>query len=188
MNNKDYNKTLDVIQDIVNLKASLNLGLSQLLKEAFPQTIPAMKPLMVTSEIPHPSWMAGFTSGEGCFSVTIRESQTKTGYSVELAFILTQHSKDEQLMKSLIAYFGCGSYYKHNKSDYGWFKCGNFKDLSEKIIPFFKESRIRGVKALDFQDWSEIANIIKTKSHLTSQGLSRIQKIKATMNQGRTEY
>lgn len=62
------------------------------------------------------------------------------------------------------------------------------KTFLKKSFLFFKESRIRGVKALDFQDWSEIANIIKTKSHLTSQGLSRIQKIKATMNRGRTEY
>lgn len=189
MNNKDYNKNLDGIQYIVNIKASLNLGLSLQLKEAFPQTIPAVKPLTITQEIPHPEWIAGFTSGEGCFSATIRKSLTKIGYNVELTFILTQHIRDEQLMNSLVAYFGCGSYYKHNKSDYGWFKCGNFSDLDEKIIPFFKEFKIRGVKALDFKDWTEIANIIKTKAHLTPQGLSRIQKIKgAGMNRSRTEY
>lgn len=54
MNNKGYNKTLDGIQDIVNIKASLNLGLSQQLKQAFPQTIPGVKPLTITQEIPHP--------------------------------------------------------------------------------------------------------------------------------------
>lgn len=40
----------------------------------------------------------------------------------------------------------------------------------------FKEFKIRGVKAL--KDWTLIANIIKTKAHLTPQGLSRIKKIK----------
>ena len=189
MNIKDYNKTLDGIQDIVNLKASLNLGLSQQLKEAFPQTIPAIKPLIITQEIPHPEWIAGFTSAEGCFSATVRKSLTKTGYNVELTFILTQHIRDEQLLKSFVAYFGCGNYYKHSKSDYGWFKCGNISDLDEKIIPFFKEFKIRGVKDLDLKDWTEIANIIKTKAHLTPQGLSRIQEIKgAGMNRSRTEY
>ena len=92
-------------------------------------------------------------------------------------------------MKSFVAYFGCGSYYKHSNSNYGWFRCGNITDLDEKIIPFFKEFKERGVKDLDLKNWTEIANIIKTKAHLTPQGLSRIQEIKgAGMNRSRTEF
>jgi len=46
---------------------------------------------------------------EGCFSVTIFKSKTsKFGEAVKLSFILTQNVRDEDLMKSLIEYLGCG--------------------------------------------------------------------------------
>jgi hypothetical protein len=59
--------------------------------------------------IPDPQWLAGFTSGEGCFFIVIQKSKdTKLGEAVQLKFILVQHSRDEQLMRSLIEYFKCG--------------------------------------------------------------------------------
>ena len=185
--NKEFNKTLDEIQEIVNIKASLNKGLSETLKESFPQTIPVVRPLTENQEIPHPEWIAGFSSGEGCFFVNIRKGSTKIGFRVDLAFILTQHTRDEQLLRSLIAYFGCGNYYQQLNKDLGRFKCENFLNLYEKILPFFQEYKIRGVKVLDFQDWCEIADIIKSKTHLTSEGFARIQQIKAGMNRSRTD-
>ena len=33
------------------------------------------------------------------------------GYQVRLKFQLTQHSRDEQLMRSLVRYFDCGNLY-----------------------------------------------------------------------------
>jgi len=38
-------------------------------------------------------------------------SKSKIGYSIELRFIITQHIRDEQLMNSLVLYFGCGKVY-----------------------------------------------------------------------------
>ena len=56
--------------------------------------------------------MAGFTSGEGCFTVNLKKSPAnKTGVQVLLHFSLTQHSRDEQQLKSFEAYFGCGKVY-----------------------------------------------------------------------------
>lgn len=42
------------LQLIVNIRASLNLGLSDALKTAFPDTIPVARPLISKQEIPHP--------------------------------------------------------------------------------------------------------------------------------------
>jgi hypothetical protein len=42
------------LQEIVNLRASFNLGLSDYLKATFPKTIPIPRPLVVFSELPHP--------------------------------------------------------------------------------------------------------------------------------------
>ncbi|KAF8797331.1 hypothetical protein BYT27DRAFT_7324523, partial [Phlegmacium glaucopus] len=41
------------LQSVINLRASLNLGLSEVLKTAFPNTIPIIRPLVPKAIIPH---------------------------------------------------------------------------------------------------------------------------------------
>ena len=59
--------TLSGLHKIVGLKASMNLGLSDHLKTAFPNVIPKVRPLVENKTITDPHWLAGFTSAEGCF-------------------------------------------------------------------------------------------------------------------------
>jgi hypothetical protein len=47
-------RELKGLQEIVNIRASLNLGLSEVLKAAFPDTIPVPRPNVETQKIPHP--------------------------------------------------------------------------------------------------------------------------------------
>lgn len=50
---------------------------------------------------------AGFTSGDGSFKVSIRVSKSyKVGGRVIIIFVLTQHIRDELLLKSIINFFG----------------------------------------------------------------------------------
>ena len=137
LNQQEYLKSLAGIQSIVNIRASLNLGLSEILKEHFPETVPADRPLITNQKIPHPEWIAGFTSGDGCFSVKIRKGSTKIGYRVELAFILIQHIKDQELMQSLISYLDCGNFYKQTNKDLCRFVCEDIQSILNIIIPFF---------------------------------------------------
>jgi len=67
--------------------------------------------------------VAGFTSGEGCFhpSGGITKSRNKVGIGVELVFQITQHTRDEELLKNLITYFECGSYVVSSKKQWGVF-------------------------------------------------------------------
>lgn len=97
------------LQDIINIRASHNLGLSEGLKAAFPQTIPVFRPKIENQEIPHPQWVAGFVSGDGCFYVNKSKSTSRLdGYNIRLRFILSQDIRDEQLMASLVTYWNCG--------------------------------------------------------------------------------
>jgi hypothetical protein len=50
---KDHLKK-EKLQDFVNIKASLNLGLSELLKSEFSNTIPVPRPQFKLPEIPNP--------------------------------------------------------------------------------------------------------------------------------------
>lgn len=61
----------------------------------------------------------------------------------------------------------------------------NFSDIKQKIIPFIEKYPLEGSKKLDFKDFCEIAEIVKSKDHLTASGLEKIRLIKARMNKGR---
>lgn len=175
------------LQAIVNIRATLNRGLTSVLKEAFPMCIPVPRPLAIETETPHPEWMAGFTSGDGSFKIAIANSSShKLGVRVMLVFQLTQHSRDEQLMKSFEKYFGCGKYYSFSNVELGDYKCSKFSDIREKIIPFFHKHPVVGVKLQDFLDWCLAADIIENGGHLTIEGLEQISKIKSGMNRGRS--
>ena len=191
------------LQAIINIRATLNKGLTPALIEAFPETVAVPRPQVDNQNVQSidPQWVAGFTSGDGSFIVSIRDfksSQTpptsqltcapmlgerEADGRVSLTFALIQHSRDELFMKSLVDYFGSGKAYTYKS--YTEFKCQSFADNFEKVIPFFQKYPILGVKSLDFADWCKVAKLINNKAHLTKEGFKNIKKIKAGMNKGR---
>ena len=190
--------TVEGFNKILAMKAALNWGLSDELKKSFPNVVPVVRPLVIDQKIPDPSplrglgsppvggdphWLAGFTSAEGSFQVSIFQGTTNIGETVKLVFNLSQHSRDEQLLRRLIKFFKCGNIYK-NRDGYS-FIVSKFKDIYFNIIPFFMKYSIHGVKALDFRDFCLLASIIKDKKHLTKDGLDKIKKIKSGMNRER---
>lgn len=143
------------LQEIVNIRSAMNLGLSDSLKTIFPNTVPVSKPQLEDNTIPHPEWMAGFVSGEGCFLVKMSKYGKGNLDGVSLNFKVSQHLRDEILLRSFIAFFLCGQFNYHsgkNQLGSGVFIVSQFSDISEKILPFFKDHEIRGVKREDFED------------------------------------
>ena len=63
--------------------------------------------------------------------------------------------RDEKLMVIFASYFNCGII-ERNK-DMVYFKVTNISDNFEKIIPFFKENGLVGIKQKDFNCWSVVA-------------------------------
>jgi hypothetical protein len=55
LNNKKVHLTLEGLQQIINLRASLNLGLAESLKADFPNYTPVERPLSITKEILDPN-------------------------------------------------------------------------------------------------------------------------------------
>nr|QBM09655.1 hypothetical protein [Dactylella sp.] len=179
--------TLEGLRKIVAIKASINKGLSNDLKIAFPGVKPVKRPEYKVDNIviPDPQWFAGFTSGEGCLLVRVKNSTThRLGFSVELVFQINQHTRDKQLLLNLVKYLNCGIVFKHSENAVV-FKVTKFSDLNENIIPFFLKYPILGVKSKDFDDFCEIAGIMEKKGHLSLEGLDQIRQIKRRMNTGR---
>lgn len=97
--------------------------------------------------------MAGFISGEGCFSVHTTKSDNGKQNLVSLSFRVSQHIRDEELLKSFVNFFGCGFFNYHNSNKKsGVFIVRKFQDNFEKIIPFFRDHKIKGIKGKDFND------------------------------------
>jgi LAGLIDADG endonuclease len=114
----------------------------------------------------------------------LNSSSNFIGFQITVTFQLTQHSRDEQLMKSLIEFFDCGKIYTYK--DAVNFKVQNSSGLSENFLPFFQKYSIQGVKLLDYLDFVSVIEIMKNKEHLTQIGLDKIRKINLSMNRKRS--
>ena len=77
-------------------------------------------------------------------------------------------------MRSFVNFFKCGRVYPNRDAFY--YRVSKFDDIMEKIIPFFKNYPIKGMKALDFSDFCRVAEMMKAKQHLTEERLEKIKK------------
>jgi len=83
--------------------------------------------------------MAAFYGSRRVFYGWITKSSSiSIGFQVQLRFALTQHSIDEEFMKSLVKFFDCGKVFNRSKEDKVDFIVRKFEDLTDKIIPFFQ--------------------------------------------------
>lgn len=183
LTNKEH-LTPEGLRKIIAIRASINNGLSEALKEAFPGIIPALRPETNNISIYNPQWLAGFTSGEGSFGVKVRNPKENSNVFIELILQMSQHVRDKQLMACIAEYLECGKIYKHSLNAVVY-RVSKTPDLTEKVIPFFIKYPILGIKALDFKDFCSLAELVSNKAHYTKEGLDQIIRIKANMNTGR---
>jgi hypothetical protein len=185
VNNKAH-LTLEGLNQIVNIKASMNLGLSEMLKSEFAGYIPVERPVINSDNvILDPHWISGFVSAEGNFDVRMPSTNSKLGYRVQLRFRISQHSRDLRLMEKIVEYFGSGKIYKYGGKSAVSLTILDFTDITNIIVPFFNKNPIIGVKLYDYLDWSKIHSLMINRSHLTVEGINSIRKIKLGMNTGR---
>jgi len=185
VNNKAH-LTVEGIKKIVNIKASMNLGLSDMLISEFAGYIPVERPVInYDNVILNPYWISGFVSAEGNFDVRIPSTNSKLGYRVQLRFRISQHSRDLILMQKIAEYLGSGKIYKYAGKSAVSFTIVDFKDITNILVPFFNENPIIGMKLYDYLDWCKIHHLMLNRSHLTVEGINSIRKIKFGMNRGR---
>ena len=127
---------------LVGIKASLNLGLSADLKEAFPNwnELQIKRPRYTFKGIPDSNWMAGFASGDSSFNIKVSDSNTNvSGQRVQLRFGIGLNIREEALIQYLASYFGLTGSSKnvYIYKDSVRFEIVNFLDIVNKIIPFF---------------------------------------------------
>lgn len=174
------------LKKIVNIKASMDLGLSDTLKSEFAEYTPVERPVInYENVILNSHWISGFISAEGNFDVRIPSTNSKLGYRVQLRFRISQHSRDFILMQKIVEYFGSGKIYKYAGKSAVSLSIVDFKDITNILVPFFNENPIIGIKLYDYLDWCKIHSLMLNRTHLTVEGINSIRKIKSGMNTGR---
>ncbi len=173
--------------NILNLRYNLNRGISEELKELYPNLVPVARPEVPEREI-QPEWLVGFVDGEGSFSVvTVEKRSSKApsmfSYKVWLHFQITQHNRDTALMERIVTFLGCGSVNKRNTESVD-FELNKFELLKSKIIPFFEKYPLKSAKFWDYLAFVEAANVIKSKTarQWTAEQFDKVKNIQGNMN------
>lgn len=192
--------TLEGFLIVLSKYAAINTGISSKVSKLYPNIIASEKPEFTLPDKLEPQWVSGFISGDGGFSIIIRPKKSNStistntekpdfedGYRIEFRMHVTQHRKDEELMKKLIVYFGCGKVYLRNnittpRCD---FIIQNFTDIYNKVLPHFNQYPLNNFKQLDYQDFREAILIINSKEYLTKTDLNKIRLLKENMNDSR---
>lgn len=187
MKNKEH-LTLDGLYQILSYKASLNLGLSEELKDKFSNIEAVKRPLIINKDIPSPFWVAGFTTGDGSFYLVIRANKLNEIPRIDIGFTIAQHSRDMLLLEKFSTFFNCGRIKKDSRNSVYYYVVTSIKDITNNIIPFFNKYNTIGVKSLNFADWCEGAEIIKRKAHLSKEGVEHIRTIQSRMNSKKSEF
>jgi hypothetical protein len=73
----------------------------------------------------------------------------------------------------------------HTKKPYYCVEISSFFKL-QKLIDYLEKFPLLSSKALDFRDWKQAWEMIRTKQHLTVEGKAQILILKSGMNNGRS--
>lgn len=85
-------------------------------------------------------------------------------------------------MQSLVKYLDCGVIELDTRGNAVNYSVLKFSDIVSKIIPFFKEYPIIGIKSKYFEGFCMVAEMMKNKVHLTAEGFEKIKQIKSDMD------
>lgn len=178
--------TIEGLNKLVNIKASFPRGLTNNLKENFPQAHPVNLPDYepVLSNLNY-YWLSGFinTDGSFFFSLTL-------GVTAKIS--IGQHTKSLVLLETITQFLGFGSISKiktlESHSEVREIIISRLSSIIALTEKLSGEHRLYGAKYWDFLDFCRGIEIIKSKKHLTETGLSDLKKIYSGMNQRRKEF
>lgn len=170
-----------------------------------------IKPLdLDLSPIDSNSWLAGFTDGDGNFSITLTDRKKKgvvTSKRVQAFFrieLRQNYHKEVSIVQGGISYFEIldkiARYLKVNlysrsreqkdKIFYVFMVISHNSESHKKTIEYFDRYPLYSSKHLAYKDWKYIVEQIQLRSGkpLTAENIKEIQKIKDQFNNNRKEF
>ena len=128
-------------------------------------------------------YLAGFTDGEGSFSVSFRPRKDyPVPWKISLSFNVSQ--KDRVILTLFRRHLGCGTL--RGRADGVWYyETTNLTALTENVIPFFERFPFLSAKKnRDFGKFKQIVALVREGEHLRADGIRKILQIREGMNDG----
>ena len=134
-------------------------------------------------------YIAGFVDGEGSFHVAFEKRPSVVlGWQIIPEFHVSQHQSDLKLLHFIQKHLGCGTIRPNHRGNQGdenqVLVVRNRKDLTNLIIPFFIKFKLRSSKALDFEKFKTILELLNKGCHKTKIGFNEIVELAYSMNKG----
>jgi len=123
----------------------------------------------------NPTFISGFTSGEGCFTAYISIMPKLTwGLQPCCEFSITQNSGDLILLESINEYFNTKGGRVYDKKDgVHVYMVRNLIEINNIILPFFFKYPLVGTKSYEFEKFSELVSLIISKKHIGQTNSNR---------------
>ena len=141
-----------------------------------------------------PSWLSGFTDGEGCFLVSFNENKKfKVKLEVRPSFSIGQgkhrssYESQTHVLHRIESYFHCGSVRKYKRDGMMRYEVRNLSNLCDIIIPHFDRYPLLTQKKEDFNRFKDICFMMRSKHHRNEQGLKTIIDLACDMNPSHTQ-
>ena len=127
------------------------------------------------------AWLSGFTDAEGCFNVSITSNvRYSLNHVIKMRYLLDQ--KDSYILQVIRNLFGFGKVTLRSKTEGVYRYTGTgFKSMND-VISYFIVFPLLSKKALSFDKWSAIHNIVYNKLHLTEEGLNKVRVLQKQIN------
>ena len=175
---KKEHLTLEGLTKIISIKSALNKGLSENLKLRFKDVKPLERLDYRISDIPlNPYWVSGFSEGDSSFQVSVSNNTNQ----VRVIYNINLHKRDLPLILKIQEFFG-GIGNISNYKNAVQYSIVSIKSIDKTLIPHFDTFELKGNKLDNYLVWKEIACLVKSKSHLTDEGLQKIKDIKLNLN------
>jgi hypothetical protein len=139
-----------------------------------------------------PEYVVGLVDGEGSFTIYVRNPDVKKNVTrrvvVEPKFYLKLIERDKEILLTLQRFFGCGSVYfqkdtRPNHQHCYRYEVFRWEELQTKIIPFFKQHKLRlASKKHDFEVFCEMMRLLTKGAHKTEKGLRKLFTLKQQMH------
>jgi len=181
--------TNEGILKIVSYKEHSPFGISDLLKEAFPNYTPInimnYSPNLLLLNI---HWLAGFINADGSFGVYFNKSiSNKLKKQCSPRITISQHTRSLLVLNAIKELLGIGKIYHQYQRKASQLTIQKLTEIN-KFIELFSEAQLLGAKALDYNDFSKCIDLINNKAHLTEEGSNSIKEITKSMNTLRTKF
>lgn len=170
-----------------------------------------IKPLgLDLSPIDSNAWLAGFTDGDGNFSINLTDRKKKGAvtskrvqvfFRIELRQNYPREASTEQggtsyfkILSDISRYLGVNLYSRSreqkDKIFYSYMVMSHNMQSHVKTIEYFDRYPLYSSKYLAYKDWKHVVEQIQKRAGkpLTSENILEIQRIKAQFNQKRTTF